>query len=85
MTSIIYSSDKLVVHSLFQKYDDKNHGYIGESELKALSMDLGLYMDSEAIKSAVRILDRDGNGTINFEEFFLWWKMSDKFKKIRIS
>lgn len=58
---------------VFSKYDSNENGRLELSELKALCLSLGKELDDAELKEALRILDANGNGTVEFGEFVEWW------------
>jgi len=71
-----------VLKSVFKKYDKDNSGSVTVLEFKSLCYDLGYYMSNDEIKIALEILDKDGSGTIDQDEFITFWRDNNKFKKI---
>eukprot|EP01103_Thecamoeba_quadrilineata_P020646 TRINITY_DN8988_c0_g1_i1.p1 TRINITY_DN8988_c0_g1~~TRINITY_DN8988_c0_g1_i1.p1 ORF type:complete len:148 (+),score=31.05 TRINITY_DN8988_c0_g1_i1:36-479(+) len=79
MASVIGSSDQIVVKSLFQKYDKDRSGYISLFELQELLQDLGFKNVEDVARS---LADKNDDGRISFDEFYVWWTSSDKFKDL---
>lgn len=67
---------------LFDKYDADRSGSIGAAEFRHLLMDFGRYFGDEEIGFAVREIDRDGSGAIEYDEFVRWWSASERFASI---
>jgi Ca2+-binding EF-hand superfamily protein len=64
------------VNSIFRKYDTDGSGTIDTSELGTLCGDLGFNLSEEdprALEVVALIVDKNGDNTINFEEFYAWW------------
>lgn len=59
---------------VFDKFDVNKSGEIDVRELQQLTRSMGLSMDRESINNAMFELDRNRNGSISFDEFWLWWK-----------
>jgi Ca2+-binding EF-hand superfamily protein len=59
---------------VFDRYDVNNSGEIDLRGLSSLVRSLGLSLDREAINHAMLDLDLNRNGTISWEEFWLWWQ-----------
>jgi len=68
---------------IFTKYDTDQDGSIGCNELHALCMEMGVEMSPEQLEVAVKVMDTDGNGTIEFDEFEKWWNSEDRFGKMQ--
>ena len=47
--------------------------------LAALCQSLGSPLDYNSLEAAVLLLDKDGNGRIDYVEFANWWKGQDAF------
>lgn len=74
----------IVLKSLFTKYDTDGSGQLNRSELHGLFVqDLGL--SKEQAEAYCYLLDKDGSGSISFEEFNTWLKSGEKFKNINDS
>jgi len=68
---------------IFNKYDTDQDGSIGTNELYALCMEMGVVMLPEQLEIAIKVMDTDGNGTIEFDEFEKWWNSEDRFGKMQ--
>jgi len=69
---------------MFDKYDTDKTGTIDSKKFQMLCYDFGHFMDSTQLVLAIREIDRDGNGTIEYNEFVDWWKKSDRFKALEL-
>ena len=70
---------------VFSKYDRNQDGSVDTSELRAMCMEMGVWLSDGELRAAVHVLDTDGNGKIEFEEFARWWASSDRFERLRHS
>jgi calcium-binding protein CML len=61
------------LHVAFSRFDADRSGTIETRELSRLFEALGQQPDDEAIADAMKSLDKDGNGTISFDELAAWW------------
>jgi len=61
------------VKPLFEKYDADKSGFIDKEELGNLCSDLGRKLTSEELEAALKDLDLNGDGNIDFSEFKRWW------------
>ena len=68
---------------IFSKYDHDHDGSVNVSELRAMCMEMGALLSEEELRMAVHVLDTDGNGKIDFDEFKRWWSTSDRFERLR--
>jgi Ca2+-binding EF-hand superfamily protein len=72
---------KVVLRSLFMKYDADGSGVLNQKELKQLFQgDLGMTKDQAEAYSM--LLDKDGSQTVNFEELHQWLTSGEKFKNV---
>ena len=65
---------------VFVHYDRDNSGAIDMAEFRALVASLGLLIAPEEVENTFRAIDLDGNGTLEFEEFFQWFHEAKKHK-----
>jgi len=68
---------------IFSKYDYNHDGSVSVTELRAICMEMGALLSEEELRIAIHIMDTDGNGKIEFEEFKRWWSTSDRFERLR--
>jgi len=68
---------------IFNKYDTDQDGSIGTNELRALCMEMGVQLSAEQLEVALKVMDSDGNGTIELDEFEKWWNSEDRFGKMQ--
>lgn len=71
----------IVIRSLFDKYDKSRTGTLDTKELnELLQIDLGFKKDQANVYSL--LLDKDGDQSISFEEFFAWLRSGERFEMI---
>lgn len=75
------SVPKIVVQSLFRKYDTDNSGRLQKLELMTLLKD-DLGMDSKQAEAVMMLVDKDGSGAVSFEEFFQWLREGEGLKNV---
>jgi len=68
---------------IFNKYDTDQDGSISTKELHALCMEMGYELNPEQLEMAIKVMDTDGNGTIEYDEFEKWWNTEDRFGKMQ--
>jgi len=65
---------------IFKKFDSDKSGSIDGDEFQQLCEALGYVFASKSeVNKAVSMLDEDGTGDINWDEFSTWWQSEDKF------
>lgn len=69
----------------FDKYDADNSGKIDADEFKTLCYSLGQRLNDTELKLAMKMLDEDGDGEINYAEFKKWYKDNDRWGKLKLS
>ena len=58
---------------LFAEVDEDGSGTLDAEEVQQLASRLGLKLDRVAAKAAMDVMDADGGGDVDFEEFWMWW------------
>ncbi|EDO48530.1 predicted protein, partial [Nematostella vectensis] len=59
------------VKSLFTKYDKDGSGRLQKTEMmELLKVDLGL--DDKQAETFLLLVDKDGSGSVSFDEFYTW-------------
>jgi hypothetical protein len=54
-------------------YDEDDSGAIDAKELQKLCKDLGVEVSDDQLEEALRDLDMNGDGVVDFDEFKRWW------------
>lgn len=75
----VQEPDSAMVKETFQKFDTDKSGYIYPSELKSVCRDLGMDLTDGDVEAAVRYMDTDSAGRIEFAEFKKWWVSTNVF------
>jgi len=71
--------------TVFQKYDKSRTGYISTGDFSFLCSDMGYNLSPAEIEIAVKLLDKNGDGQVNYDEFAKWWGCDSRFKKLQRS
>jgi Ca2+-binding EF-hand superfamily protein len=58
----------------FSAFDSAGVGHIPVECLSKLMTKLGFPLGPDQARQATAQLDQDGLGTVNYDEFLLWWK-----------
>jgi len=79
--------EKKRVRKVFDIFDADKSNFIDEHEFQDLAFQLGETLTMEEVRGFIKQIDTDGNGTVEFEEFFAWWQSdyesSDKQGKMK--
>jgi Ca2+-binding EF-hand superfamily protein len=59
-------------------------GTISRDELRSLCYDMGYYLSNDELEWACTLIDKDGNGKIDYQEFADWWRTSSRFEHLRL-
>lgn len=78
------STPKIVIQSLFRKYDQDGNGVLQKNEMMSLLReDMGL--DAKKSENVLAAVDKDGDGNVTFEEFFQWLRDTKSIEMINES
>lgn len=69
----------LAVKHMFAKYDKDNNEKISVKEFASLVRDLGETMSKQEVVDAVKMLDTDNSGSIEFLEFVSYWASDEGY------
>ena len=58
------------IMKIFQLFDDEQSGKISFRNLKRIAMEIGENISDEEIRDMIDEADRDGDGALNFDEFY---------------
>ena len=58
---------------MFERFDADSSGAFSAAELVALCASMGRELSEEQAAEVLVALDADGDGTINYDEFLVWW------------
>ncbi|CAF1246521.1 unnamed protein product [Adineta steineri] len=75
---------KPISEVMFNKYDTDKNGSISRDELRSLCYDLGYYLSDDELTWAWTVMDKDGSGMIDYNEFAEWWKTSSRFEHLKM-
>ena len=70
---------------MFDRYDRDRDGSISPDEFHGLLQSLGYYLSPEEMDWALKIIDKDGSGHIDFKEFDSFYKSEGRFEKLRLN
>lgn len=73
--SDLYAEDE--IREAFQFFDRDGNGFITRHELKSVMMNLGEKLTDQECDQLVEEADLDGDGVINYEEFYYLMACSD--------
>eukprot|EP01083_Nonionella_stella_P064798 169221_1 len=75
----MFGAPKPLSRIIFDKFDTSHDGKIGTSEFRQLCYKSGYYLSDEELKQGLLVVDADGSGEVDYDEFKKWWSQSDRF------
>lgn len=74
--TVLYSEDDpfAEVREVFNHYDRDQSGTIEAEEFAEVCEALGVELQDDELEVGLSIVDADGDGTINWDEFLAWWR-----------
>lgn len=69
------SSNENALRQTFNELDVDNSGALDHQEVARLADKLGRPMDEETMAKAIKLMDADGDGVVDFPEFLAWWRL----------
>jgi hypothetical protein len=64
--------DELMAEMLFAEIDVDGSGTLDRGEVATMAKKLGTPLSEEALDEAMATMDADGNGSVDFNEFYAW-------------
>jgi len=58
------------IKEAFQAFDLDNNSFVGAAEIKHVLINIGEQPEDEEVDEMIRMVDRDGDGQVSFEEFY---------------
>ena len=66
---------------LFNDIDESGDGTLDGNEIWRLCRDMGAELDTRELKEAMREMDADGSGEVDFDEFYAWMTQTRKHSR----
>ena len=63
-----------MLKELFSKFDEDEGGNLDRDEIGALARGIGQKLTAKELDAAMREMDEDGGGEVDFTEFYAWWQ-----------
>ncbi|KAL0484281.1 caltractin [Acrasis kona] len=73
MATLTKTRDPKIIKSIIKKYDTDGNSKIDVKEFGNLVKDLGYKFTDENVQAFLMLIDTDGSGYIDQEEFITWW------------
>ena len=67
---------ELMLKELFNKFDEDGGGSLDREEIGALAKGIGHKLTAKELDAAMKEMDEDGEGDVDFVEFYAWWQKS---------
>lgn len=75
----------VVVNALLEKYDGNRDGKLSMQEFGRVCYALGHYLEQDTeLVVAFGLIDVDGSGEIDYDEFAKFWRTDERFAKVRL-
>ena len=84
MFGALGTKPKPISEIMFAKFDKDHSGNIDTSEFKNLCFELDYVLTDLEVSLALKVLDADGNGKIELEEFKKWWAKSNRWEDVKL-
>lgn len=65
---------ELMLKQLFNKFDVDGGGSLDRDEIGALARGIGHKLTAKELDAAMKEMDQDGEGDVDFVEFYCWWQ-----------
>eukprot|EP01052_Picozoa_sp_SAG31_P016736 SAG31_NODE_1120_length_9805_cov_8.220173_6_plen_1010_part_00 len=62
-----------IMRDVFLKHDADGYGVVGNEDFRFAATELGLNLTPNGMKKALAVLDADGSGTVEFQQFLGWY------------
>ncbi len=79
-TQVYGDSSKPLVRQVFEQYEKGQRGFLDLHDIQELCYDFGTYLPLEDIHLAMNGLDSNGDGSLQYEEFMVWWRSNERFR-----
>lgn len=75
---------KNMLQALFDKFDSNRDGRFGKGEFAKMSYSMGHYLSDYELEVAFALIDSNGSGYIERNEFERFWRTDARFDKVRL-
>jgi len=82
MGQMLSKKSKADLVMLFSQFDADDSGDLGRDEIAELAKSLGKKLTKKELETAMKEMDEDESGEVDFEEFFRWWNIA--YEKARL-
>ena len=66
---------ELKLRQIFRDLDKDNSGYLDREEIALLAKRSGVELTDAQLDEALTVMDKDGDGIVDFPEFMSWWRL----------
>lgn len=79
----IRKGNKPVSKIIFEKWAGENSSFITPGQFQNLVQDYGYRLSPDELKLALNVLDENGDGQIQYDEFIKWWSTENRFESLK--
>jgi calmodulin len=73
----VQAFDKDDLREMFEQIDEDGSGILDRGEVQQLMISLGTNLSTGEFENAMRAMDGDGSGEVDFTEFLSWWEVNE--------
>jgi len=76
--------NKPVSKIIFEKWAGEGAATISKQQFRDMVYDYGYCLNDEELETALKVLDENGDGQIDYNEFLNWWNTENRFDKLKL-
>jgi Ca2+-binding EF-hand superfamily protein len=76
--------NKPVSKIIFEKWAGSGANVITKDQFKNLVFDYGYFLSDSELEMSLKVLDQNGDGQIQYDEFLQWWNQENRFDKLKL-
>jgi Ca2+-binding EF-hand superfamily protein len=76
--------NKPVSKIIFEKWAGSGSTFITRDQFRNLVIDYGYFLTDSELELSLKVLDQNGDGQIQYDEFLQWWNQENRFDKLKL-